>query len=139
MDYYAMFNAVKTKSGFLGTYEFIPELGKYYYNGHRNCKIVFTPEMSRASDNICPVCGKGLTIGTLGRTDTLSDRKALPSVQDFNYTMPLPEILSEIYEVGDSSKKIQHVYSKIISALCNEYELLHKIPLEDIRRRDPIL
>lgn len=139
MDYYSMFDAVKTKNGFLGTYEFIPELGKYYNNGHRNCKISLTPESSRALNNICPVCGKTLTIGTLGRIDILCDRRSLPAAQPFNYTMPLPEILSEIHEIGNKSKKIQYEYDKIISALGNEYDILHRTALEDIRRLDHLL
>lgn len=139
VDYYSMFNSIKTKNGFLGTYEFIPQLGKYYHNGHRNCKVAFTPEMSNASKNICPVCGKTLTIGTLGRVETLSDRKEITNTQPFNYTMPLPEILSEIHGVSDASKKITHEFSKTISALGNEYDILHRIPAEDIRKRDHIL
>jgi len=139
MDYYSMFDAVKTKNGFLGTYEFIPQLGKYYHNGHRNCKVTFAPEMSKATGNACPVCGKTLTMGTLGRTEMLADRSQVPHAQMFNYTMPLREILSEIHDTGKSSKKITHEFSKIISAFGNEYSILHRIPVEDMRKRDHLL
>ncbi|MBO9572354.1 MAG: hypothetical protein J7497_09125 [Chitinophagaceae bacterium] len=139
MDYYSMFKSIKDKTGFLGTYEFIPELGKYYYNGHRNCKVRFTPEMSMASNNICPVCGKNLTLGTLSRTERLGDREDSVNTQPFDYIMPLPEILSEIHGVSESSKKINAEFSKTISAFGNEFDILHKVPLEDIRKRDHIL
>jgi DNA helicase II / ATP-dependent DNA helicase PcrA len=139
MDYYSMFNAIKNKTGFLGTFEFIPELGKYYYDGHRNCKLYFTPEMSRASKGICPVCGKTMTLGTLGRTEKLGDRPVLPETQHYDYIMPLPEILSEIHGVSDASKKITHEFSKTISYFGAEFDILHKIPVEDIRKRDYIL
>lgn len=139
-DYYSMFEAIKTKNGFLGTYEFFPALGKYYYDGHRNCKISLTPENSDRIRNICPVCGKPVTVGTLGRSNKLADRKdGAASEQSFEYIMPLPEILSEIYGVSESSKKIAHQFSKTISSLGNEFSILHDVPVEDIHRKDPML
>lgn len=139
MDYFSMFEAIKTKKGFLGTYEFIPQLGKYYHNGHRNCKVSIAPGSGRSPNNICPVCGKSLTIGTLGRTVTLADREKAVKPQPFNYTMPLPEILAGIHGVSDASKKISHEFGKILSVLGNEYDILHRMPIEDIRKRDYIL
>ena len=145
MDYYSMFEAVRCKKGFLGTYEFIPSLGKYYYDGHRNCKVSLSPEKSNEINHICPACGKSITIGTLGRCGTLADRQEQPdrqeqrAIQAFEYTMPLSEILSGIHGVSKTSKKIDHEFSRIISSLGNEFEVLHQIAVEDIRKRDHIL
>jgi len=139
MNYYSMFEAVRYKKGFLGTYEFIPSHGKYYYDGHRNCKVSLSPERSSEVNHVCPACSKGITIGTLGRSEELADRKEPGTTQAFEYIIPLSEILSGIHGVSKTSKKIDHEFSKIISSLGNELEVLHEIPIEDIRKRDHIL
>ena len=50
-----------------GTVEFFPEEGKYHLDGHRACNVVLEPEESMKIGNICPVCGKPLTVGVLHR------------------------------------------------------------------------
>ncbi len=64
LSYPAMKIALQHRNSkiFLGTYEFYPEEGKYYYDGHRNCSIRFSPEMTLNNGGNCPVCGKPLTI-----------------------------------------------------------------------------
>ena len=59
-----------------GTVEFFPEEGKYHLDGHRACNVVLEPEESMKIGNICPVCGKPLTVGVLHRVMELADRKA---------------------------------------------------------------
>jgi PHP family Zn ribbon phosphoesterase len=63
---------------FLGTLEFCPEEGKYHLDGHRACNVALEPREAAALDNICPVCGKPLTIGVLHRVLELADRPAAP-------------------------------------------------------------
>ena len=60
---------------FMGTMEFFPEEGKYHLDGHRACGVVLNPSESRELGNICPRCGKPLTIGVLNRVMELADRK----------------------------------------------------------------
>ncbi len=139
MSYYGIFESLKTKKGFLGTYEFIPELGKYYYNGHRNCKVFLTSSIKVSENNTCSVCGRPLTLGTFSRTEMLSDQQSFNGIQPYLYSMPLPEILSEIHGVGEDSKKIKAIYSKIISKYGSEHNVLHHLPIEDIKKNDPIL
>ncbi len=139
MSYYSIFESLKSKRGFLGTYEFIAELGKYYFNGHRNCKVFLTPSMMATKKNDCPVCGRPLTFGTLARTMMLGDQQGGEAIQPFIYSMPLPEILSEIHGVSDASKKVRSVFGKLVSALGSEHTLLHHLPLEDVKKIDPIL
>ena len=64
----------KDPSKFLHTVEFFPEEGKYHYDGHRKCGVVFAPGESLAHNDICPKCGKKLTIGVMHRVEELADR-----------------------------------------------------------------
>lgn len=137
-SYYGLFEALKTQKGFLGTYEFFPEEGKYHMDGHRKCDVCFEPEESIRHKNICPKCGQPLTIGVLHRVTELSDRKQ-PQRPDgaagFQYIIPLPEILSEIKEVSLSSKAVDQYFKQTISSFGNEFSLLQKTPVEDIEKK----
>src|SRR3989344_9023860 len=100
----------KDKKSFLYTIEFFPEEGKYHHDGHRDCRINFSPSESKKHKGICPVCKKKLVIGVLNRVDQLADRaekfKPKNSIA-FRSLVPLPEIIGEILGVGKSSKKVQ--------------------------------
>ena len=67
MSYKAMFDAVKTGKGFKGTFEFFPEEGKYSYDGHRNCGVCMSAAETALQQGICPVCGRGVTVGVMYR------------------------------------------------------------------------
>ncbi|MDR2111165.1 MAG: endonuclease Q family protein, partial [Spirochaetaceae bacterium] len=56
------------------TVEFFPQEGKYHYDGHRKCGRWLTPEEAAAAGGICPVCGRPLTRGVMGRVMELADR-----------------------------------------------------------------
>jgi DNA helicase II / ATP-dependent DNA helicase PcrA len=120
---------------FLGTYEFYPEEGKYYYDGHRNCSIRFSPEMTLSYGGRCPVCGKPLTIGVLNRVEELCDRKAGEKPQNaspYYSIIPLKEIISEIFKVGSGSQKVMRHYQHTIQVLGSELAILGSISLSDI-------
>ena len=88
---------------FLGTMEFYPEEGKYHLDGHRACGVVLEPREALALDNICPVCGKPLTIGVLHRVCELADRETPASLlhePEARPLIPLPELVGEILGVG---------------------------------------
>ncbi len=134
-SYRGIFQALKTKQGFEGTYEFYPEEGKYHLDGHRKCNIRLEPKESIQQSNICPVCGKPLTIGVLHRVIALSDRNTPlqpASAPDFDYIIPLPEILAELYQVGPKTKTVLKAYTKLINQFGNEFTLLTQTPIEDI-------
>ena len=138
LSYYEMFNALKTRKGFLGTYEFFPEEGKYHLDGHRKCGIVFEPETTNQYSGICPVCKKPLTIGVLHRVERLADRKKAEKPENspgFHYLIPLPEIISEIKGSGPESKTVQHMYRQIISEFGNEFTFLREVPVADIQKK----
>lgn len=137
-SYYALFDALKTKQGFLGTYEFFPEEGKYHMDGHRKCEVCLEPEESRRYHNLCPKCGQPLTIGVLHRVTELADRtqpQRPTGAADFHYIIPLPEIIAEVREASPISKAVGHAFQQVISAFGNEFTLLHETPIEDIEKR----
>ncbi len=136
--YFEMFNALKTKKGFLGTYEFFPEEGKYHLDGHRKCGIVFEPDTTNQYKGICPVCQKPLTIGVLHRVEKLADRKKGLKPEKspgFHYLIPLPEIISEIKGSGPFSKTVQCLYQQVVSEFGNEFTFLRDVPVEDIQKK----
>jgi len=63
-------NEGKFKIGY--TIEFYPEEGKYHYTGHRNCKVVQSPEETRKKGTTCHVCGRPLTVGVEHRVEELA-------------------------------------------------------------------
>jgi len=77
LSYSGIVEAIKSKDPqkFLETIEFFPEEGKYHYDGHRNCQISLAPQKAKKMKNICPKCGRPLTVGVLHRVDDLADRK----------------------------------------------------------------
>lgn len=116
----------KDKKRFLYTIEFFPEEGKYHNDGHRNCKINFLPAETKKNKGICPVCKKPLTIGVLNRIDQLADREVGFKLDSIPYKsiVPLPEIISEVVEVGKNSKKVQSIYEELIKKGGSEFEIL---------------
>lgn len=137
-SYFDLFEALKTKKGFLGTYEFFPEKGKYHMDGHRKCNICFNPQESSNHKNKCPECGQPLTIGVLNRVTSLADR-GMPQrpegSADSHHIIPLPEILAEIKNVSPSSKTVTEVFRQIISLFGNEFTLLKETPVEEIEKK----
>ena len=109
--------------GYLGTIEFFPEEGKYHFDGHRACGIVWDPPTTRAHDEICPVCGKPVTVGVMHRVEALADRPEgfrPAGPPPFHSLIPLPEVLGEVYGVGASSKQVQAEYFKLLAASAPE-------------------
>ena len=99
-SYAGLIGAIRSKdpSRFLHTVEFFPEEGKYHYDGHRKCGVVLAPGESLARNDLCPKCGKKLTIGVMHRVEELADRRAgdeAPVRTPFLSLIPLNEIVAE--------------------------------------------
>ena len=129
VSYGAIADAIKKRDStkFLFTVEFFPEEGKYHYDGHRVCRVSMKPEESKEHKNVCPKCGKPLTIGVLSRVAELADRKegvrpenAIP----FKSMIPLEEIIADALGVGVNSKQVREEYEKLIRALGSEFQIL---------------
>ncbi|MFH2013231.1 MAG: endonuclease Q family protein [Pseudomonadota bacterium] len=125
----------KDSNKLLSTIEFFPEEGKYHYDGHRKCGILFSPNESEDNGNICPVCKKGVTIGVLHRVETLSDRPkgfmpegAIPSI----HLIPLDEIIAEVFGCGVNTIKVRREYDKMISKAENELNILLDLSRDEL-------
>lgn len=129
-------DAITTGNGLQGTIEFFPEEGKYHFDGHRKCSFCISPAEALSYGNICPVCGKKLTIGVLHRVEQLADREegfVLPQARPFESLVPLPEVIAASTGKSASSKKVLEQYEKLLGKLGSEFDILRIIPEEDIK------
>ena len=137
LDYFGIREALETGQGYAGTVEFFPEEGKYHLDGHRACRVRLEPRETRAAAGTCSVCGKPLTVGVMHRVEVLADRggDAPPATAGgVQSLVPLPEVLSELHEVGSKSKRVSQQYEQLLGQLGPELPLLTEVPLDDIRR-----
>ncbi|MCG3206679.1 MAG: ATP-dependent DNA helicase Rep [Anaerolineae bacterium] len=135
LSYPALFAALKSSDGLAGTIEFFPEEGKYHFDGHRKCGIVWEPKTTLAHGSLCPVCGKPVTVGVTHRVETLADRAEPgqpPRARPFTSLIPLPEILAEVFNAGPGSKRVQETYDLLLAKLGPELAILQDIPLAEI-------
>ncbi len=142
MSYKSVTDALKVKDNkkFLHTVEFFPEEGKYHYDGHRNCKVRLSPSETKKNKNICPACGKQLTVGVMNRVDTLADRPEgfMPKGSvPYKRMIPLSEIISDVLGVGDGSKAVEKEYSAIIPRVGTEFEVLTEVRENELLTKLP--
>ncbi len=143
MEYGEIVSALKTKDKkrFLFTLEFFPEEGKYHFDGHRTCKVSFSPEQTRRHNGVCPVCGKPLTIGVLNRVDSLATRRdgvvprnAIP----FRHLLPLKEIIAGVLGTGANTVRVNRLYTEVvIDKGIPELDIIHDLPASELKRLLP--
>ncbi|MDD3292539.1 MAG: endonuclease Q family protein [Candidatus Pacebacteria bacterium] len=134
LNYSSIINAIKSKDPkqFLYTIEFYPEEGKYHYDGHRACGISLNPEESKKYNELCPVCGKPLTIGVLNRVERLNNGINSKEIIPFKKIVPLKEIISECLGIGVTSKAVKKEYDKLINSFKSEFNILLNISLDEV-------
>ncbi len=137
LSYPAIMETLKSRDSqrFLYTIEFFPQEGKYHYDGHRMCNISLSPEETKKYNNICPNCGKPLTIGVLNRIEQISvEPKGFkpPGAIPFKSLVPLREIISEVFKVGVASKQVEKEYKSLIEKLGSEFEVLLNASYQDL-------
>jgi uncharacterized protein (TIGR00375 family) len=139
ISYYEIRDVLKNKDKkrFLFTIEFFPEEGKYHYDGHRNCNLRLSPKESILNNNVCPVCGKKVTVGVLHRVELLADREegfvpenAIP----FKNLIPLDEIIAEALNVSKESAVVKNLYLEMVKKIAPEFEILLNVPIEEIKK-----
>ncbi|HEY4496693.1 MAG TPA: endonuclease Q family protein [Candidatus Paceibacterota bacterium] len=129
LSYDGIIEAIKSHDPkkFLFTVEFFPEEGKYHYDGHRVCKYSCDPDKTNDHNNLCPRCGKKMTIGVLNRVRQLADREsgfASKNAIPFKNLIPLDEIIADVIGVGTASKKVNAEYMNLINKIGTEFSAL---------------
>jgi len=144
LSYAAIAEAIRTKDPrkILFTIEFFPEEGKYHFDGHRNCKILFAPQETRKNKGLCPVCGRRLTVGVMNRVEELADRpegvispKAIPTL----HMVPLNEIIADALGVGTNASSVEKEYLRLIEKGGSEFDILLELSPEDLASFTPPL
>jgi uncharacterized protein (TIGR00375 family) len=117
----------KDRKKLLFTIEFFPEEGKYHYDGHRQCGVIFSPSQSKANSFLCPICHKKLTIGVMHRVEELADRpegfipkNAIPSI----HLIPLEEVIAEALGVRVGTKAVEAEYERLTERGESEFRIL---------------
>jgi uncharacterized protein (TIGR00375 family) len=141
-SYKGLIHAIKSKDAdkFLYTVEFFPEEGKYHYDGHRKCGVLFSPRESMRHNDICPQCGKKLTIGVMHRVAELSDREEGegPTLKvPYKNLIPLNEIIAQAVDKTPECQSVWDVYFHFIHEFENEQRILIEASIEDLRRISP--
>ena len=142
LNYKAITEAIRKKDPrrILYTVEFFPEEGKYHYDGHRNCRVLFSPKETRKHKSLCPVCGKRLTVGVMNRVEELADRpegyvpeKAIPAL----HTVPLDEIIADAFGVGANASSVEKEYLRLVEKGDSEFNILLELSPEELSSFTP--
>jgi uncharacterized protein (TIGR00375 family) len=129
LDYQEITETIRKKDRkkLLFTIEFFPEEGKYHYDGHRQCGVVFSPSQTKANQYLCPNCRKKLTVGVLHRVEELADRpegflpkNAIPSI----HLIPLEEVIAEALGVRVGTKTVESEYERLVERGGSEFRIL---------------
>jgi len=146
LSYKNIYQAMKNpneKNKVLMTLEFFPEEGKYHYDGHRLCKIRFSPEESSKNNFLCPVCGRKVTIGVMSRIEELAKRPSNfwdPKRPSFKMTPPLLELLAQIYGVQPTTKKVWEKYLELVKKFGPELDILiGNYDKEKMKHEEPLV
>ena len=138
LSYYAIMQAIKDRDRekFLYTIEFYPQEGKYHYDGHRQCNISLSPQEAKKYNNLCPVCGKPLTLGVLHRVEDLADREegfVLKDAIPYKSLVPLKEIIGEALGHSPETKEVERYYQTLIEKFDNEFNILLNVDEDSLR------
>lgn len=138
LSYTGITDAIRSGDGnhFLGTINFFPQEGKYYFDGHRKCGIRWSPLETLQHDEVCPVCGKKITVGVMNRIAQLADRNDIlekPNRLSFYSLITLKEILSETEGASPDSVKVDQQYQKLVHKAGSEFNILLNYEIDRVK------
>ncbi len=111
-----------------GTIEFIPDEGRYHFDGHRACKVCLHPKETKKLGGICPKCKKPVTVGVLSRVEQLANEPEgrVPKHRpEFWSLVELDKIIAEAEGIkGRAAKKVDKIYWELIAKAGTEMNLL---------------
>ena len=139
LDYNEILNVLKTKDKkkFLYTIEFFPEEGKYHFDGHRKCNVRISPSEALNNQDLCPICGKRLTIGVMHRIEELADRGFgfVPSnAVSFKHLIPLKEVISQSLDAKVGTLGVDNEYNRLVTQVGTEFDILLNVRREELER-----
>ncbi|MFH1209199.1 MAG: endonuclease Q family protein [archaeon] len=133
LKYKNILKAIRTGEGLKKTIETFPAYGKYHYDGHRNCGVSLGYEQTRKLKEVCPKCGKELTIGVDYRIEELADRDKPKLNREYVDLIPLSELIGFVYDIKQmTSKKIWEIYNKLIKEFNTEFNILINVSEKDL-------
>ena len=120
----------------VGTVEFIPDEGRYHYDGHRLCKICLHPDDTKKYGGLCPACKKPVTVGVLSRVETLANEpegRTPKHRPQFWSLVELDKIIAEANGVrGRSGKNVGKIYWELVAKAGTELNLLLNMSPKEI-------
>jgi len=139
LTYKNILKGIQTGNGLLGTIEVDPNYGKYHFTGHRECKVSVSPEEAKKLNNICPVCGKKLTVGVLERIEELATRlegEKPNNTKKFHTLIPLSELIATVSGKAVATKSVWAIYNQYLAKFKNENNVLLDAPYEELEKID---
>ncbi len=137
-NFNSLAKALETGKGLTETIEVNPNLGKYHLTGHRACNVCLFPDEAKKLNNLCPACGKTLTVGVDQRIEELANRPLgykPDNAKPFSSLIPLSELLAKFHGKAVASKKIWEEYNKLVNENKNEFDVLLKMPISEIAEK----
>lgn len=126
----------KDTARFAFTIETDPAYGKYYWSGHRNCKVSMSLQEARRFDGYCPVCRRKLTKGVEQRVEELADRPINlkpESVIGYITLLPLSEIIAKVLDVSSPNvQSVWGIYNNLTAKFGNEFTVLIDAPMAEM-------
>ena len=143
MTYDGLVRAMR-RQDILYTVEFYPQEGKYHHSGHRACQVRMSPGEVREQGEVCPLCGRRITVGVSYQVEELGGRQVDTWVGDdglthgetgrppFKSLVPLREILSESLGVGVKTKRVARLYERLLDRFGTELAVLMEASIAEI-------
>ncbi|MBP6928962.1 MAG: hypothetical protein KBC24_05230, partial [Caldisericia bacterium] len=104
----------------LMTIECCPEFGKYHVTGHKPCGVGLRED---EDFEICPKCGKKMTLGVAQRIGRL-EKSANPKTQPFKKIIPLNDLLAFSLGLSSPTAKSKKLAEKAIESIGSELYIL---------------
>ena len=123
-------------------YGFDPRMGKYHETGCIDCYKIFNIHDAQKLNMKCDVCGGVIKKGVKGRIEELatSDVPIHPEDRpEYQYILPLAELLSSIHNKGVMTKYVQSRYERLIELFKTEIDILLNVELDKIEHVDMLL
>lgn len=120
----------------LGTIEFIPDEGRYHFDGHRACKVRLHPSETKKLHGLCPKCKKEVTVGVLSRVEALANEPPGRKPEDAPKYWGLVELDKLIAQAlgirSRTSRAVDKLYWALVEKAGTEINVLLEFSLEKL-------